>query len=171
LTVPDAESLRVRLRDFVLELVVSSDLGPDLEDSEGRILFSKQNDLNWPFQGLGMYLNGHRVVAYADQGQGVLKTPLANAPFYDDARARVLGLRRRGNELSLRVNGKQLAVVPITIDAGGEGFPVRLGGGNVGQYLQGVIAEVVLSQVEADADVENVEHYLLTKYATALASP
>jgi hypothetical protein len=171
LTVPDAESLRVRLHDFVLELVVSSDLGPDPENGDGRILFSKQDNLSWPFQGLGMYVTAHRLVAYADQGQGVLKTPVANTPSYDDARVRLVGLRRHGNELSLRVNGTQLAVIPVTVDASGEGFPVRLGGGEAGQFLQGVIGEVVWSQVETDADVEHVERYLLTKYATALASP
>jgi hypothetical protein len=169
LVVQDAPSLRLGYDDFALALVVSSAPGPDPGD-DGRVLFSKQ-DPTYPFLGLGLMVNAHRFITYVHQ-QVNIWSPIAGAPQYDDNRIRIVGVHRHGTELDLRVNSAIVGTAQDTDipNASALGFPIRLGAGHTNQFLHGLIAEVVLSRVDSEEEVMQIDRYLQTKYAAALAN-
>jgi hypothetical protein len=133
----------------------------------------------YPYDGASLYLNADKPVATtltAAQVPGAVYVVSASPPVtFVDGTTHVLGARRAGSTLEMRVDGavsRSISSVAVaSTDVSAPGFDAIIGQNGYGtpgpefQQVHGDIAEIVgVRGVVAEADVEALEQYLKARY-------
>jgi hypothetical protein len=129
------------------------------------------------FDGLDLYVNsakpGPSTLAAAQVSGSVYVDNLAPPATFLDSTAHLLGARRTGGTLEIRVDGESSSTltagsVAVDISAVGSNAAIGANGGNLSpefQQLHGDVAEIVaVHGTLAPADLASLEQYLMTRY-------
>jgi hypothetical protein len=184
LAVQDAPSLRFGTHDFVVEVVMRHTTpiyNPNCFLGYG-LVFNKSETPS-PFRGPSIFANfavGSKELpmlgVQTDRYTQATTSPV-DVPAYNDNVPRLVAMLRYADVLSLRINGSPISSVPIPFEQGTSanldavGINVRLGAApSKVQCLRGVITELVAAAPVTLGELNDLENYLLRKYAGALGS-
>jgi hypothetical protein len=163
LSIADNASIEWGTSDFAIFAVVRA----TAQTAPNAMIYQKTGA--YPYDGGSLYLNADKPVATtlaAAQVSGATYVVSASPPAtFVDGTAHVLGARRAGTTLEVRVD-------VASIDVSAAGFDAIIGQNGYGtpspefQQFQGAIAEVIgVRGALAEPDVEALEQYLKSRYA------
>jgi hypothetical protein len=153
----DSASLRWGTSPFVIELVTRFGQAPN------SVLYKKHDDSGPPYLGALLGASSRVVVAWLEQGCVVQNQP---GEFFDNDTWHVIGMRRDGNGLELRIDGAVDNSQPhAPFDISVPGQHATIGGSTNGGSIEGDIAEfVIFVGDDSLADAARLEAYLKVKY-------
>lgn len=170
-TIADAASLRWGTGDFTVMEVTAWTNTASTNDNTGYGALWVKVGPNTPFPGASLFANNASGPTGAARAQVTINLFAASANTnLNNGSFRVVGMRRAGTTLEVRVGGAQAGMVAnATTNIDAMGVSVFIGGreGNgAKQMLKGDIAEVIgVKGALSDPDLASLEGYLKAKYA------
>lgn len=178
LEVADSPSLQFGVDDFTYLAVMAWDNDPQSQGSYSGVgaIIGKQGP-QIPYPGLLLLANHPGFFGFFPSAPGYTRLAVQCAiggtfaasytDHLNDNQFRVYGVRRKGTDLALRINGLRdnATTISSSLDLSEVGSPLIIGG-STGIPLKGEIAELIaLHGNTSDAELAGLEAYLMEKYA------
>lgn len=168
LELKDAASLQWGTGDFLLEIVIAySNPIPDAGYVYGEFYFKQLNAS--PFPGV-VFLGNNSLDKTARIGVGLddSTSVFSSASNLNDGTPRLVGTRRKGTTLEIRLNGVVAGTVTnagVARDVSAIGRDVAIGGQIGLTALKGAVAEVIaIKGATSDTELATLEAYATKKY-------